>query len=78
MCILYRFEVAPTNIIKLIIDRPEKGRIVCRFSSMLHSATALCVCVVIETKLIKLVGGIRKGKRTTFTIQACWGRLLVV
>ena len=77
MCILYRFEVAPTNIIKLIIDRPEKGRIVCRFS-MLHSATALqCVCVVIETKLIKLVGGIRKGKRTTFTIQG-WGRLLVV
>ena len=71
MCILYRFEVAPTNITKLIIDRAEKGRIVC---SLCCTQQQHCVCVVIETKLIKLVGGIRKGKRTTFTIQG-WGSL---
>ena len=42
MCILYRFEVAPTNIIKLIIDRAEKGRIVCVLYAALSNST---VCV---------------------------------
>ena len=41
MCILYRFEVAPTNIIKLIIDRAEKGRIVC---SLCCTQQQHCVC----------------------------------
>ena len=40
MCILYRFEVAPTNIIKLIIDREaEKGRIVCVLYAALSNST---------------------------------------